>query len=419
MWYIPQGSPMQIMSDSDGDDVMYGSAVQQPVPVPAVLRALLIDQLRLNDALHDPEVERAMRIVPRHLFLPDFPPRDAYADVAVPTRWEGNLAVSSASQPAMVAIMLEQLAVARGMRVLEIGAGTGYNAALLAELVGPTGRVTTLDIDLDIVEDAVQHLTSAGYTHVDAIATDGAAGWPRGAPYDRIILTVGTSDITPAWFAQLADGGIIVLPLWLGGAEASIAFRKRGDVLESESLALCGFMRMRGQEASEDQVAALANGRRLFGDRIAEATPVIERLLATRPRRRIWQRANPSFIQYLGLRGYRLFTLFPKPPKDPHSSRVSRPGRWGIYVAQDGEPSLVLFSYRLPVVIIFGSMAARRVVEDEWARWQRLASAPLEQWHITARPRAAAEQVAPPPKALRLTRRHFVFDIEMAPDSWA
>lgn len=406
---------MQTMPPSEGDDGMYGSDAQQPVD--AVLRALLIDQLRLNDALHDAEVERAMRIVPRHLFLPDSPPRDAYADVAVPTRWQGNLAVSSASQPAMVAIMLEQLAVARGMRVLEVGAGTGYNAALLAELVGPTGSVTTLDIDLDIVEEAVEHLANAGYTHIEAIATDGAAGWPPGAPYDRIILTVGTSDITPAWFEQLADGGLIVLPLWLGGAEASVAFRKRGDVFESESLALCGFMRMRGQEASEDQLALLANGRRLFGDRIAEAAPAIERLLTTRPRRKLWQRANPSFIQYLGVRGYRLFTLFPRPIQDIRSTQPSRPGRWGIYVAQDGEPSLALFSYRLPVVIVFGGMAARRVIEDEWSRWQRLASAPLEQWHITARPRAAAERIAPPSNALRLTRRHFVFDIEMTPDT--
>lgn len=406
---------MRTMPDGDGDEALYGADMQQPVP--AVLRALLIDQLRLNDVLHDAEVERAMRIVPRHLFLPEFPARDAYADIAVPTHWQGNLAVSSASQPAMVAIMLEQLAVGRGMRVLEVGAGTGYNAALLAELVGPTGSVTTLDIDIDIVEEAVEHLAAAGYTHVETIATDGAIGWPAGAPYDRIILSVGASDITPAWFSQLADGGIILLPLWLGGVEASVAFRKRGDMLESESLSLCGFMRLRGQEASEEQFATLDNGRRLFGDRIAEAAPAIERLLASRPRRLLWQRVNPSFIQYLGLRGYRLFTLFPRPPKNPQPVRRSLPGRWGVYVAREGEPSLALFSYKLPVVIVFGGMAARSVIEDEWARWQRLASAPLEQWRITARPREVADQIAPPPKALRLARRHFVFDIEMAPES--
>ncbi|MGZ3600501.1 MAG: methyltransferase domain-containing protein [Ktedonobacterales bacterium] len=400
---------MQTTPDANGDDVMRGPDMQQ---VPAVLRALLIDNLRLNDALHNAEVERAMRIVPRHLFLPSIPPRDAYADIAVPTHWQDNLAISSASQPAMVSIMLEQLAVSPGMRVLEIGAGTGYNAALLAELVGPTGSVTTLDIDIDIVEEAVAHLTHAGYTHVEAIATDGAVGWRPGAPYDRIILTVGASDITPDWFEQLVDGGIIVLPLWLGGVEASIAFRKHDGVLESESLALCGFMRLRGQEASEDQLTTLANGRRIFGERIAEASTAVDLLLASRPRRLLWQRANPSFIQYLGLRGYRLFTLFPRPPKNP---RASRPGRWGIYVAQDGEPSLALFSYRLPVVIVFGSMAAWRIVENEWGRWQQIASAPLEQWHITAHPRADDE--ATPPHMLRLMRHHFVFDIDMAPNS--
>lgn len=401
---------MQMMSD--GDEVMHGPHMQ---PVPAVLRELLIDNLRLNDALHDTEVERAMRIVPRHLFLPSVSPRDAYADIAVPTRWEDNHPVSSASQPAMVAIMLEQLSVARGMRVLEIGAGTGYNAALLAELVGPTGSVTTLDIDIDIVEEAVEHLANAGYTHIEAIATDGGAGWAPGAPYDRIILTVGASDIAPAWFEQLVDGGLIVVPLWLGGVEASIAFRKRGDVLESEALALCGFMRLRGEEAGDEQWETLANGRRLFGERIAEVAPSVERLLASRPRRLLWQRANPSFIQYLGLRGYRLLTIFPRPPKSPLSSRTSRLGRWGLYIARDGEPSLALFSYRLPVAVVFGGVAAWRVIEDEWERWQRLTSAPLEQWHITARPRDDAEQTVPPSHVLRLTRRHFVFDIDMAP----
>src|SRR5215831_6656852 len=100
------------------------------------LRASLVERLSAHGAIHSAEVERAMQTVPRHLFLPGVTLAQAYADVAIATHWERGAAVSSASQPTMVAIMLEQLELRPGMRALEIGAGTGYNAALLAELVG-------------------------------------------------------------------------------------------------------------------------------------------------------------------------------------------------------------------------------------------------------------------------------------------
>ncbi len=116
-------------------------------------RAALIDELARRDALHDPAVRAALLAVPRDRFLPDEPLERAYADDAIPTKFTPDgTAISSASQPAIVALMLEQLAVAPGMRALEIGAGTGYNAALLRTLVGPTGHVTTIDIDTDITD---------------------------------------------------------------------------------------------------------------------------------------------------------------------------------------------------------------------------------------------------------------------------
>ena len=170
----------------------------------------------------------------------------AYSDNAILTHEEDGVPISSASQPAIVAIMLQQLGIEPGMRVLEIGAGTGYNAALLAELTGPTGHVTTVDIGEEIAAEARAHLDAAGYGRVRVIVADGAAGWPEDAPYDRIELTVGATDITPAWYEQLAEGGLLTLPLWLGMSDASVAFRKRGGALHSESLAPCGFMRLRG-----------------------------------------------------------------------------------------------------------------------------------------------------------------------------
>ncbi len=99
--------------------------------------------------------------------------------------------------------MLEMLDLQPGQHVLEIGAGTGYAAALMAHLVGETGQVVTIDLDEDIVNDARGHLKAAGIEHVQVICGDGALGWEEAAPYDRVVLTVGASDIAPAWREQI------------------------------------------------------------------------------------------------------------------------------------------------------------------------------------------------------------------------
>jgi protein-L-isoaspartate(D-aspartate) O-methyltransferase len=157
--------------------------------------------------------------------------------------------ISSSSQPEIMATMLAQLDVRPGHRVLEIGAGTGYNAALLARLVGPSGSVTTVDIDDDIVVAARAHLGAAGVTGIRVVCADGWAGVAEGAPYDRIIVTVGAHDISPAWRAQLTAGGRLVLPLSLPAVQACVAFEERDGVLESTSVEECLFMRLRGVAA--------------------------------------------------------------------------------------------------------------------------------------------------------------------------
>src|SRR5260370_21258761 len=135
------------------------TAVDAIDPSDAVqLRRDLLESLCRGAVRVPPAVERALLLVPRHLFVPGVPLREAYADIAIPTHWEDGMPVSSASQPAIVALMLEQLRVEPGMRVLEVGAGTGYNAALLAELAGPRGQVVTLDIAPEIVAEARAHL---------------------------------------------------------------------------------------------------------------------------------------------------------------------------------------------------------------------------------------------------------------------
>ncbi len=102
--------------------------------------------------------------------------------------------------------MLAQLDVRPGHRILEIGAGTGYNAALLAHLASPSGRVTTVELDPGIAAEAGKALAAAGYGHVAAVAGDGEYGHAPGAPYDRIIVTAGAWELPAAWADQLAPG---------------------------------------------------------------------------------------------------------------------------------------------------------------------------------------------------------------------
>jgi protein-L-isoaspartate(D-aspartate) O-methyltransferase len=202
--------------------------------------------------------------VPRHLFLPELRPEAAYRDQAIVTkRDEAGQPISSSSQPAIMAIMLDQLDLAPGQRVLEIGAGTGYNAALISHVVGPTGQVTSVDIDPELVAAAREHLACAGFGDVTVTCGDGAGGDPERAPYDRIIATVGVSDLAPAWLEQAVPRARMVVPLDVRGTQLSVAF-ERADPADpagpwtSRSLAPCGFMRMRGLLAGPERVVALA-----------------------------------------------------------------------------------------------------------------------------------------------------------------
>jgi protein-L-isoaspartate(D-aspartate) O-methyltransferase len=196
------------------------------------LREELTDRLVQHDVIRTVAVEAAFRQVPRHLFLPDVPLERAYANDPVYTKHDAaGVHISAASQPGTVAMMLHQLDAHPGDRILEIGAGTGYNAALIGTIVGETGHVTTIDVDLDLVEDGRAHLAAAGITGVEVVLGDGALGHPAGAPYDRIIATVSAFETPTAWLDQLAPGGRLILPLRLRGTNSrSIAFERAADV---------------------------------------------------------------------------------------------------------------------------------------------------------------------------------------------
>ncbi len=221
------------------------------------LNAALIEKLKTEGFLAAPTIEQAFRSVLRHHFLPGRPWHEVYANEAIVTHRdpEHGMPISSSSEPAAMALMLTQLRVQPGMRVLEIGTGTGYNAALLAELTGNADLVWTLDLDADICEEARLHLMAAGTTGIHILCTDGWNGYPEAAPYDRIIITASAYDLSPAWFAQLREGGRIVLP-WsrLTTAQRGMAFLKHGDRLVLADNVYYGFMPMRGEYGQPPQL---------------------------------------------------------------------------------------------------------------------------------------------------------------------
>ena len=220
---------------------------------PDAARAGLVNELRRSGRLTSPAVEAAFRSVPRHLFLPEMAASEAYQDDAfvIKTGADG-MPVSSSSQPAIMAIMLEQLGLAPGHRVLEVGAGTGYNAALMTDLVGESGSVVTVDIDADMVARAQANLAAAGYLNVIVVCGDGAFGAPDYAPYDRVIVTAGAWDLAPEWLAELGPGGRIVLPLSVRGIQLCLALEREAGHWRSRSACRCGFIRMAGVFASPE-----------------------------------------------------------------------------------------------------------------------------------------------------------------------
>jgi protein-L-isoaspartate(D-aspartate) O-methyltransferase len=213
-----------------------------------VFRRALVDTLWNDGHVRSARVAAALEAVPREVFVPGVPLEEVYRpSEAIVTKRLDGVSVSSASAPEVVALMLEQLDPRPGDRVLEIGAGTGYNAALLAHLVGETGQVVTVDIDEDLVLGAREHLSAAGFGQVQVVQTDGALGSRDEHIYDRIILTVSSSDIAPAWREQLAPGhGRLVMPLGLQGPQRCVAFKSENGHLVSDSVRNCSFIPLRG-----------------------------------------------------------------------------------------------------------------------------------------------------------------------------
>jgi protein-L-isoaspartate(D-aspartate) O-methyltransferase len=223
---------------------------------PEILRAQMVNRILAGQRLA-PAVEAALRQVERHRYVPDAPLTDAYDEIAVITHtFPDGTHLSCASGPTIVAAMLNALDVEPGQRIMEIGAGTGYNAALLATLAGADGQITTIDINADVTANARGNLDDTGFHNVTVITRDGAEGAAEHGPYDRIIVTVGAWDIPRAWWDQLVPGGRLVIPLRWRGTTRAVALVKRDDHWASDWIFLCGFVPMLGQPGEQSATIA-------------------------------------------------------------------------------------------------------------------------------------------------------------------
>ncbi|MFI8459072.1 methyltransferase, FxLD system [Kitasatospora sp. NPDC085464] len=228
----------------------------------------LIHALEQAGRITTPEIAAAFRATPRHLFVPDVELSEAYKDDYQPTDRDGDgRLLSSVSAPWLVAQMLEYLRPQPGNSVLEIGSG-GYNAALLHQLVGDAGAVTSIDIDPAVTSRARRCLRAAGLEDAVRIVTgDGAHGVPDAAPYDRIEVTVQAAAIEQAWLDQLDPKGVLVVPLRVRGLGRLVALTPNGEGHYSGGGWLpCGFVAMRGEAASSTRMHALTPGARVRVD---------------------------------------------------------------------------------------------------------------------------------------------------------
>ncbi|HSU72282.1 MAG TPA: protein-L-isoaspartate(D-aspartate) O-methyltransferase, partial [Candidatus Binatia bacterium] len=177
----------------------------------------------------DPRVLQAFHDVPReHFVLPRWQ-RYAYEDSPLPTARGQTI-----SQPTTIMMMLDALDVHPGMKVLEIGTGSGYNAALLDHLAGEHGKVFSLELDVGLAKDAIQRLQEVA-PRVQVIAKDGTAGLPEDEPFDRIIVTAAVEHIPDALLDQLKDPGMLVAPVGGIMGQAGLKIKKEHGKLTQES----------------------------------------------------------------------------------------------------------------------------------------------------------------------------------------
>jgi protein-L-isoaspartate(D-aspartate) O-methyltransferase len=381
-------------------------------------RHSLVSELRAKGVVSSPLVQAAFLAVAREHFLPEVLAESGldavYRDDAIVTKRDARgLPLSSSSQPAIMATMLELLAVQPGDRVLEIGAGTGYNAALLAHIAGPSGRVISIDIDSDLARRARRLLRDAG-VRATIVVGDGRHGHSPKAPYDRIIATAGAAEIPKAWLDQLADGGRVELPLRLDSEPGSIqlipVLERHGDRLRSVGLTWGGFMPLHGGDggwrppsstlsavhSTHDDHLSLAS---LSGGGVGQLSRSSARRLLVSILNRSGETRRRGLTDLAGSRPpllllHLLLNIAPK-----RRLSFNEPGRWGIGIVDQPSQSAAIISLRSPWsagssaperrarwrLDAYGADTAAIELDRLLTQWQRLEEAGQTKLRITAR----------------------------------
>ncbi|MFZ5906945.1 MAG: protein-L-isoaspartate(D-aspartate) O-methyltransferase [Nitrospirota bacterium] len=210
-------------------------------------RELMVKNQIIPRGIRDERVLRAMQKVPRHLFVPESIRHRAYEDSAIAIG-EGQ----TISQPYMVAVMTELLELRGSEKVLEVGTGSGYQAAVLAELVREVYTVERIE---SLAERAEEQFLSLGYTNLHVRISDGTLGWPEQAPFDRILITAGTPRIPDPLREQLADGGILLAPVGDRFSQQLLRLRKSKGEFSEEYHTPCVFVPLIGMHgwSSDDR----------------------------------------------------------------------------------------------------------------------------------------------------------------------
>jgi protein-L-isoaspartate(D-aspartate) O-methyltransferase len=188
----------------------------------------MVAQQIAGRGVKDERVLEAMRRVPRHRFVPDEVSAHAYADSPLPIGYRQTI-----SQPYIVGYMTEQLRVRPGQKILEIGTGSGYQAAVLSEM---GAKVYTIEIVSELAVRAARDLASLGYKTVEVRAGDGYRGWPEAAPFDRIIVTAAPDHVPQPLVEQLAVGGRLVIPVGDSYQQMTIIEKTPQGVVESQTI---------------------------------------------------------------------------------------------------------------------------------------------------------------------------------------
>jgi len=372
----------------------------------------LVEQLRRKQLLTDTGVEMAFSAVPRHLFLPQFDPREVYQDRALTLKTGSSGAtLSSASQPTMMAIMLQQLDLRAGMNVLEVGAASGYNAALIKHIVGDGGRVTTIEIDRDLAKQARENLRSAGYPDVLVVNRDAAEGFDGLAQYDRIIATAGVWDVPASWLCRLHKDGKLITPIWLDGVQVSAAFALQGDGawLSSDNRP-CAFVYLQGSAAGPRLSAKVGSSSlEVLADDVDKIDTAGLHLLLSQDREihRLAAKLRPEDFWF----GFQLYLMLNEPRRYvfavyaiPEGLQAYGMDGSGILLFTPASAAFTPYEGE-GVVYTFGSTAAFMKMQSLFDEWQGLQESILDRLRLRLIPKSLGKSHSEPGK-LYLRKDH-------------